>query len=210
MAKQFQLVAGHLALDFANTLDFRYDERRSIELLSTYGRFLEFAAQAGLISTSGKRKLVKNTAGSVAARKLKQIVEIRETLYRMFLAAVSGKPPHPSCLRTYNGYLRDLHVAKELMWRKSGFMRSSADLTTTSLGPIWPILESAGTLLTSPDRSHIRECGDESCRWFFLDTTKNHSRRWCSMDICGSRDKARRYYARRKVARSSRSSQRTR
>jgi len=200
MAKLFQLVAGHLALDFLNTLDFRYDQRRRIELLPTYGRFLEFAAQAGLISTYGRRKLLRNTTGSVAARRLKQIVEIREALYRMFLATVNGKPPNPSCLRTYNRYLRDLYVAKILLWRKSSFIRDSVDLTTTSLGPMGAILESAGALLTSPDRSHIRECGDESCRWLFLDTSKNHSRRWCSMEICGSRSKARRYYARRKVA----------
>ena len=177
MAREFQFVAGHVALDFANTLDFRYDERRRVELLPTYGRFLEFAAQAGLISASGKRKLLRDTTGSTAARRLKQIVEIREALYRMFLAGVNGKPPNPSCLRTYNGYLRDLQVAKEIMWRKSGFIRTSADLTATSLGPIWPILESAGALLTSPDRAHIRECGDQSCRWLFLDTSKNHSRR---------------------------------
>jgi len=210
MAQKFQFVAGHVALDFANTLDFRYDERRRVELFPTYGRFLDFAAQAGLISAPGKRKLLRNTTGSAAARRLKQIVEIREALYRMFLAAVKGKPLNPSCLRTYNGYLRDLDVAKELTWRKSGFIRSSADLTVTSLAPIGPILESAGALLTSPDRSHIRECGDQSCRWLFLDTTKNHSRRWCSMDICGSRSKARRYYARQKGAVISGSPQRAR
>jgi predicted RNA-binding Zn ribbon-like protein len=210
MAGEFQFVAGHVALDFANTLDFRYDESRRVELLPTYDRFLEFAAQAGLISASGKRKLLRNTTASAAARRLRQIVEIREALYRMFLAAVNGKPPNPSSLRTYNRYLRDLHVTKEIVWRKSAYIRSSADLSTSSLGPIWPILESAGTLLTSPDRSHIRECGDQSCRWLFLDTSKNHSRRWCSMDICGSRSKARRYYARQKAAGISDSSQRAR
>jgi len=210
MAGDFQFVAGHVALDFANTLDFRYDERRRVELLPTYDRFLEFAAQAGFISASGKRKLLRNTTGSAAARRLKQVVEIREALYRIFLAGVNGKSPNPSSLRTYNRYLRDLHVAKEIVWRKSGFIRTSADLTTTSLGPICPILEAAGTLLTSPERVHIQECGDKSCRWLFLDTSKNHSRRWCSMGICGSRSKARRYYARKRVARSSGSSQRTR
>ena len=200
MAQKFQFVAGHVALDFANTLDFRYDERRRVELFPTYGRFLDFAAQAGLISAPGKRKLLRNTTGSAGARRLKQVVEIREALYRMFLAAVNGKPPNPSCLRIYNSYLRDLHVAKEIIWRKSGFIRDSVDLTTTSLGPIWAILESAGALLTSPDRSHIRECGDESCRWLFLDTSKNRTRQWCSMRSCGNREKARRHYARSRAA----------
>ncbi|MFD0480100.1 CGNR zinc finger domain-containing protein [Nonomuraea thailandensis] len=34
-----------------------------------------------------------------------------------------------------------------------------------------------------------------SCGWLFLDTTRNGSRRWCSMAMCGSQVKSRRYYA---------------
>jgi hypothetical protein len=44
MADDFQLVAGHLALDFANTLDYRYDPDRLIDLLPNYERYLPFAA----------------------------------------------------------------------------------------------------------------------------------------------------------------------
>ena len=39
-------------------------------------------------------------------------------------------------------------------------------------------------------------CGEcPSCRWLFLDTSRNGRRRWCSMATCGSRIKARRHYA---------------
>jgi predicted RNA-binding Zn ribbon-like protein len=196
----FQLVAGHVALDFTNTLDHRYDERGPTELLGSYGSFLEFGAQAGIISFAAKRRLVRTTTRAVAAEALHQVLEVREALYRLFLAVVNGRPPDASCLRTYNRFRIGLGTSEVIAWRDSGFVRSSRDRAETPLGPLGPIVELGGSLLTSPDRSHIRECCDSSCRWLFLDISKNHSRRWCSMQICGGRNKARRYYAREKAA----------
>lgn len=43
----------------------------------------------------------------------------------------------------------------------------------------------------------IKACTEDSCQWAFYDTTRNHSRTWCSMDVCGNREKTRRYRARR-------------
>jgi predicted RNA-binding Zn ribbon-like protein len=42
----------------------------------------------------------------------------------------------------------------------------------------------------------LRRCDDQGCGWLFLDTTRNHSRRWCSSRDCGNRDRARRHYTR--------------
>jgi predicted RNA-binding Zn ribbon-like protein len=49
----------------------------------------------------------------------------------------------------------------------------------------------------SPWRERVRECRGEHCGWLFLDLTKNRSRRWCEMEVCGSRAKMQRYRARR-------------
>ncbi|WP_443691321.1 CGNR zinc finger domain-containing protein [Pseudomonas sp.] len=38
----------------------------------------------------------------------------------------------------------------------------------------------------------IKQC--EGCTWLFIDTSKNHRRRWCSMATCGNRAKAQRHY----------------
>jgi predicted RNA-binding Zn ribbon-like protein len=61
---------------------------------------------------------------------------------------------------------------------------------------LWPIARSAADLLTSPELGSVRRCAREGCDWLFVDRSKNHSRRWCSMSLCGSRVKARRYYRR--------------
>jgi predicted RNA-binding Zn ribbon-like protein len=61
--------------------------------------------------------------------------------------------------------------------------------------PLWLLSLSAAELMTSDEMDLLRACGDPECRWLFLDTSKNHTRRWCDMKICGNRMKARRFKA---------------
>jgi predicted RNA-binding Zn ribbon-like protein len=62
---------------------------------------------------------------------------------------------------------------------------------------LWPILRSAAEVLTSEKRTRLGQCADDrGCGWLFLDTSKNRSRRWCDMEDCGNRAKARRHYLR--------------
>jgi predicted RNA-binding Zn ribbon-like protein len=50
--------------------------------------------------------------------------------------------------------------------------------------------------MTSEELARVSSCGADTCRWLFLDTSRNHSRRWCDMKVCGNRMKARRFQAR--------------
>jgi predicted RNA-binding Zn ribbon-like protein len=62
------------------------------------------------------------------------------------------------------------------------------------------IAHSAVDLLTSPELRRVRECSGEGCGWLFLDGSKAHRRRWCSMAISGNRAKARRHWERGRAA----------
>jgi predicted RNA-binding Zn ribbon-like protein len=62
--------------------------------------------------------------------------------------------------------------------------------------PVWLLAQSAAELVTSGTLARVSACGVDTCRWLFLDTSRNHSRRWCDMKICGNRMKARRFHAR--------------
>jgi predicted RNA-binding Zn ribbon-like protein len=61
---------------------------------------------------------------------------------------------------------------------------------------LWPLASSAIDLLTSEKLKKVRMCDAETCAWLFLDESRNHSRRWCDMKVCGNREKARRHYQR--------------
>jgi predicted RNA-binding Zn ribbon-like protein len=39
----------------------------------------------------------------------------------------------------------------------------------------------------------LKICPADTCRWAFYDQSKNRSKRWCSMEVCGNRSKARTY-----------------
>jgi predicted RNA-binding Zn ribbon-like protein len=193
---QFQLFGGHLALDFANTLDYRYDPERSIELLSSYERLLVFFQQTGIINAQHVRKLLANTSESEARRTLRRAIELRETIYFLFLSVLRGRRARSAYLHAFNRFLEDARVPERVTWQKRSLVRTYRDLAGSGGGPLWAVVDAAADLLTSPGCLRIRECSEKTCRWLFLDQSKNHSRRWCDMKLCGNRAKARRFYER--------------
>jgi predicted RNA-binding Zn ribbon-like protein len=68
-------------------------------------------------------------------------------------------------------------------------------LTAALLGPI---TVSAMALLVHADLSRIKQCRGSHCGWLFYDSTKNKSRQWCDMSVCGNRAKASALRARHK------------
>jgi len=69
--------------------------------------------------------------------------------------------------------------------------------------PLWTAARSAADLLIAGNVDRLKTCPSADCGWVFLDTTKSGTRRWCAMWACGSRAKARSYYARRRSRRTS-------
>jgi predicted RNA-binding Zn ribbon-like protein len=63
------------------------------------------------------------------------------------------------------------------------------------------IAQDAVDLLCNADLTSLKQCDGPTCIRFFYDTTKNHKRRWCSVEKCGSRAKAAAYYQRLRKAR---------
>jgi predicted RNA-binding Zn ribbon-like protein len=59
------------------------------------------------------------------------------------------------------------------------------------------VLDALDLVRESPDR--VRECADPACPVLFVDTSRNRSRRWCSMEGCGARAKAATYYRRHRA-----------
>ena len=193
---EFQLVGGHLALDFANTLDYRYDPGRLKDLLPSYERFLAFCRQSGVITAAQMRKLPDGLSERDSQGLLKEVIEFREVVYFLILSAVHDRSPSESHLRALNRFLSEARVVDEVVWNKRRFVRRFRDLKERPDGPLRQIVDATVVLITSSDIYNVRECSEKTCRWFFLDRSRNHSRRWCDMQLCGNRTKARRFYAR--------------
>src|SRR4030095_10536560 len=139
MKHNFQLVAGHLALDFANTLDWRFDPERRVDLIPTYESFLEFAMQSGVI-LKDVETLLTRTSKRESFRTLRRAVDLRETLDCLFRSIAVGSSPSRSCLAKFNHFLADSRIPDFIIRRGSEFVCAPVDLSITSDGPLWPIV----------------------------------------------------------------------
>ena len=190
MKAAFQLIAGHPALDLVNTLDWRFRKQGPEELLASYGDLLRFAGQSGLLKPAQIRRLQGTSGGRV----LKGCMELREAIAEIFYA----RTPSTAALRTLERWIQAARNAKQLRWRDARLTWSWREIDANL--PLWALAISASDLLSSGEVHRVRECDNPECRWLFLDTSKNHTRRWCDMKLCGNRMKARRFKALRRAS----------
>jgi predicted RNA-binding Zn ribbon-like protein len=198
---KFQIIAGELCLDFINTLDNRPVPERRQELLQSYEDLGDWAAQAGALSAAQRVLLVHEAeshpkeAAAVRAR----AVELRECLYRIMTAVARNRRVSEDDLRDFNVYMGKALSHLELRPARKGFRLAWAENRPQLDSVLWPVVRSASDLLSGDDLKSVRECGVYTCRWLFVDRSKNHSRRWCDMRICGNRIKARKFYRRQAI-----------
>lgn len=200
----FDLSGGHPALDLVNTLDHRFGDEAPVELLADYGALLRFAQQTELLHRAQVRLLTKSVKPQAAAGALRSVRELREALAAAFYGTVERRPPPTADIRTLERQFLASERHRELHWQEAaarngqpgmvwqwGRFEKEAEL------PVWILAERAAQLMLSDAMQRVRACGADTCRWLFLDTSKNHTRRWCNMKVCGNRMKARRFQARR-------------
>ena len=197
MKTEFNILGGEPCLDFINTLDNRPVPDKKLELLPDYPSFVLWAEQAGVISRQNRPRMCELAEADPkrAANVLDWAIELRECLYRVFDSVVREQKPTKADLDLLAHFLAQSYRAAKFRSSAGRYeidWQDGAELES----PLWPIVRSASNLLTSPDLKLVRECSVESCRWLFVDRTKNHSRRWCDMKICGNRTKARKFYSR--------------
>jgi predicted RNA-binding Zn ribbon-like protein len=195
----FQLVAGHPALDFVNTLDWRFRQSEPEELLKNYDSLLEFMEESELLTPKQARQLQRATGGSEGRLALKECLQLREAIAQVLYAKLDGDNPLPASLKTLEECFKAARSRQELRWKKNGLAWKWPEIETESEFPLWLLSSSAAQLMLSEDARRVRDCDNAECRWLFMDTSKNHTRRWCDMKICGNRMKARRFKAQHKA-----------
>jgi predicted RNA-binding Zn ribbon-like protein len=132
---------------------------------------------------------------AVSAAVFSEAIEIRETIYRLLHSVAAGSAATSEDVRRLNRALGEAAPRTNLERADGGF-GWRAEVTPTAPGMLASALWSAADILAGPDRARVRECANNRCLWLFLDDSKNGSRRWCSMQSCGNRAKARRHYLR--------------
>lgn len=192
---RFQIIGGELCLDFANTADWHQPEEPR-RMLVTYSDLVEWGRQLQTLTRAEAERLLRNgeKRSKESAAVLKAAWKLQDTIYRIFAARVAGKMPQTEDLNALNSIMTPT-LARQRIGYSSKKFQWEWDAADDALDQmLWHVVRSAVDLLTSERVSRVKMCGE--CGWLFLDTSKNGSRRWCIMEICGNRAKARRHYAR--------------
>jgi predicted RNA-binding Zn ribbon-like protein len=193
-----------LALDLANTIDPRYGPHRR-DKLTSYPLLAAWGRHAGILTADQEQSLLALASEQPAAagRVLDRARDLRETIYRIFSAITAGQPPRRADLDVLRDRATEALRHAQLQAEGAGFVWAWSDAGSALDGLLWPVAQAALDLLFSAELPRVRECpgGQKDCGWLFVDLTKNGSRRWCSMETCGSRAKMRRHYARKRAER---------
>jgi len=192
---RFELAGGHPVLDFLNTIQ-DWTREEPVDYLGDFADAVRFGQAAGVLTRGEAGALRPDGTHAEVAR----LRALRALLERIFRRLVLGKAPATADLDRLSVALARAARLTRLRGATGSPVRPHLDLALAKAEVLrFRLAQAAGTLLTSPEMRRLKAC--PSCGWFFLDASKNGSRRWCSMDTCGASAKARRYYRRKRGSR---------
>ena len=184
--RPFDFSANHIVLDFINTVNGRPVYTR--DDLRGPADLVDWAAAAGVVENPAE--IIG--AGLDGSSRFASAIVLRESLYRVFGPIASGDEPQRAAVEVVG------RRATQGM-RSAHWVRGSAGyeprFALDSIEVLCDLLADRGMqLLRSAATDRLGCCA--GCGWLFLDTSRGHGRRWCSMNACGVRDKMRRYHQR--------------
>jgi predicted RNA-binding Zn ribbon-like protein len=215
MARMHEPYAGVLCLDFANSVEPRggpppIDAPPDVGVrdeLTSYDELVAWAVHKGVLTPDAGTCLIDaGTAHEGGMVILDRALALRDTVYRVFWQlANDGHPAHEDLATIMREYT-DATSHADLVITEDGTQWDWSEAECELARPLWPVAKSATDLLATGDRHRIKVCPGPGrpplpCAWLFYDTSKNGSRRWCSMSDCGSVTKAKRQTARRRASR---------
>jgi predicted RNA-binding Zn ribbon-like protein len=187
--RELPIVTGHLALDFANTVDDP-DGPNEYDHIGTYAGLVHWAVRVDILHAAKAQELYEHGSPSLRAAHA-----LRHVLIEVFGGITAGQPGADEHWAGLRPFVTDSYRHSDLVPAgKSYVMRWPDDRPDAVL---WPVARAAADLLTAPELGRLKRCA--GCPWVFLDRSRNGSRRWCSMDDCGTHAKMQRYVTKRKA-----------
>ncbi|GAB3804582.1 hypothetical protein GCM10028819_36340 [Spirosoma humi] len=194
---EMDLAGGVPCLDFVNTA---LNDELPVERLHSYTDLLTLVHRLSLLDTStlaALKRLVDQNPEQ-AERVLQKAREVRQAMLIVFTALTRGQLQQVTApvLRSFNESIQEALGERGFSIQEGSLVLRWERPEKGLMQAVWVFSLSAYELLTTKAQHLIKQCG--ACAWFFLDETKNHRRKWCDMQTCGTNQKARRYYQRTK------------
>ena len=196
----FDLDSGAICLDFANTLEWHASDH-PVDKLRDMADLIRWGAAAGILDADQARELVERALSQpeAADKTFEQAMLLRDVVYRVFSGYAETQQIESDDLAALNETLGAAMTYLQITPTPDGFDWQWREELPRFERIGWAVARSAAELLTSEQLDRTRQCADDrGCGYLFVDTSRNRSRRWCSMESCGNRAKARRHYEKKK------------
>ena len=187
------LMADHRALDLLNSRCAPWGDE--IEWLGSGPDMVAWLVAAGLAPETAAARLcdgAPDRLDGLAAR----LRELREW-FRGIVAGLADGPVAEGALDPLNQVLAGDRGQRRILADGAGLRLAVTRDWTDPQDLLLPVAEAMADLLCHGDVALVRQCQGPGCTLWFLDTTRNHRRRWCTMSVCGNRAKAAAYRARK-------------
>jgi len=193
-------IADHRALDFLNSICAPWKDE--IEWIGNSDGLFDWLNKAGLLTTEISTHYKKEYSTEILDSIATQTRDLRE-YFREFILSHAGHTLDGSALTALdrlNQLLARDHQYQQIRLDQNGFSiqlqqerhwEKAEDL-------LLPIANAMANLICTTDFTQIKNCEGPTCSLWFLDISKNHKRRWCTMSVCGNRAKAATHRARKK------------
>ncbi|GAA0950588.1 CGNR zinc finger domain-containing protein [Virgisporangium aurantiacum] len=174
--------SARLVRDFVNTYQLDLDE----EYLTSTDRLRSWLAERGLVASDA----------TLRPADLATAVTVREGL-RSVLLGHAGHEPDPAALERLDRVLADVPLRLSLAAGPRLVPGGTRDVDRALAG----LLDAIRRCAEEHTWERLKVCASDACRWAYYDTSRNQTRRWCSMAVCGNSVKMRRAYAVRRARR---------
>jgi predicted RNA-binding Zn ribbon-like protein len=190
------IVGGNAALDLVNTVSgWNLDPEDWVPDMAS---FLVWAQTCRVLDTRETHEAARRAAALpvAAERVLASVKELRFALWGLIHSLQHRKPAKPADLSVINEWMRRLALSEQVVVRRNkiGFAMNR-DISVLEF-PALRVTAAALSFLKDPPLARIKTCAARDCGWKFVDHSKNRSRRWCDMSMCGNLAKSRQYRAR--------------
>ena len=196
--QKFLFLGNEPAIDLLNTTPVL--AQGPVDFLEDFTDLTGWISTAGLLEEAEAKALRRRWQGtSEADAAVAQAKQLREALRQILGAKLSGTKMPARAMGILNDALDAEKTTTQLEWdEKAGSFNRIVhhDTDGRPAQTVTILAEAVARLLTEKDLTLVRRCENPACVLHFYDTSKNHRRRWCSMDICGNRMKVAAHYHR--------------
>ena len=195
----FVFLGNHPCLDFVNTQ--MIVRGKPTDLLESFEDLMEWLVRVQMVHKGVGEDATTRWEVTVRDYCFEEAMTFRGTLRTMVEHIVARQRIPGATVTAINRLLAQCHGYPQLIYTKGHFERRFHSDVSQSSRLLTPLAESVSDLLCSGNLSLVKKCRNDACILYFYDTTKNHARNWCSMQLCGNRMKVAAHYRRERQVR---------